>query len=36
MGTTVVLATLVIVMNLVVDIAYKLVDPRISLTKGAD
>ena len=34
MATTVVLAALVIVMNLVVDIAYKLVDPRISLTKG--
>ena len=33
MATTVVLATLVIVMNLVVDIAYKLVDPRISLVK---
>ena len=34
MATTVVLATLVILMNLIVDIAYKLVDPRISLTKG--
>ncbi|MBQ9512950.1 MAG: ABC transporter permease [Lachnospiraceae bacterium] len=34
MGTTIVLAALVIVMNLVVDVAYKLVDPRISLTKG--
>ena len=34
MGTTIVLASLVIIMNLVVDIAYKLVDPRISLTKG--
>ena len=34
MATTVVLAALVIVMNLVVDIAYKLVDPRISLTNG--
>ena len=34
MATTVVLATMVIGMNLVVDIAYKLVDPRISLTKG--
>ncbi len=34
MGTTVVLATLVIIMNLLVDIAYKFVDPRISLTKG--
>ena len=34
MGTTVVLASLVIFMNLMVDIAYKFVDPRISLTKG--
>lgn len=34
MGTTVVLATLVIFMNLLVDIAYVFVDPRISLTKG--
>ena len=34
MATTVILAALVIIMNLVVDIAYKLVDPRISLTKG--
>lgn len=34
MATTVVLATLVIIMNLVVDIAYKFVDPRITLTKG--
>ncbi|NMA08886.1 MAG: ABC transporter permease [Clostridiales bacterium] len=34
MGTTVVLAALVIMMNLIVDITYKLVDPRISLIKG--
>ena len=34
MGTTIVLAALVILMNLIVDIAYKLVDPRINLTKG--
>ena len=34
MGTTVVLAAMVIVMNLVVDIAYKIVDPRINLSKG--
>lgn len=34
MATTVILAALVIIMNLVVDIAYKFVDPRISLTKG--
>lgn len=32
MATTVVLSALVIVMNLVVDIAYKLVDPRITLS----
>ena len=31
MGTTIVLATLVIVMNVIVDIVYKLVDPRIQL-----
>ena len=36
MATTVVLASLVILMNLVVDIAYKLVDPRISLTNKGD
>ena len=34
MGTTIFLATLVITMNLVVDILYKLVDPRIDLAKG--
>lgn len=34
MATTIVLAALVIVMNLIVDIAYKFVDPRINLTKG--
>ena len=34
MGTTIFLATLVIMMNLVVDILYKLVDPRIDLAKG--
>lgn len=34
MGTTIVLASLIIIMNLLVDIAYKLVDPRISLSKG--
>lgn len=34
MGTTIVLSALVVILNLVVDIAYKLVDPRISLTKG--
>lgn len=33
MGTTIFLAAFVIVMNLVVDILYKVVDPRIDLTK---
>jgi oligopeptide transport system permease protein len=33
MGTTVLLAALIVIMNLVVDIAYKIVDPRINLTK---
>ena len=36
MATTFVVSILVIVMNLVVDIAYKLVDPRISLTKKGE
>jgi oligopeptide transport system permease protein len=31
MGTTIILATLVIVMNTLVDILYKLIDPRIQL-----
>lgn len=31
MGTTIFLATLVIVMNMLVDIVYKLIDPRIQL-----
>mgnify|MGYP000197217583 CR=1 FL=1 len=31
MGTTIFLAALIIVMNLLVDIAYKLIDPRIKL-----
>lgn len=30
MGTTLFLATLIIIMNVIVDIAYKLVDPRIT------
>jgi len=34
MGTTIFLASFVIVMNLVVDLLYKLVDPRIDLVKG--
>jgi oligopeptide transport system permease protein len=33
MGTTILLAALIVIMNLVVDIAYKIVDPRINLTK---
>jgi oligopeptide transport system permease protein len=36
MATTVVLSALVILMNLVVDIAYKIVDPRINLTTKED
>ena len=36
MATTVVLSALVIIMNLVVDIAYKIVDPRITLTEKED
>ena len=31
MGTTIVLATLIVIMNLVSDIRYKVVDPRITL-----
>ena len=31
MGTTIILATLIVVMNLVGDIMYKVVDPRITL-----
>ncbi len=30
MGTTIVLAVLIVVMNLLSDILYKVVDPRIS------
>ena len=33
MGTTILLACLIVIMNLVVDIAYKSVDPRINITK---
>ena len=36
MATTVVLSALVIGMNLVVDLAYRLVDPRITLTSKED
>lgn len=31
MGTTIFLATLMVVMNVLVDIVYKIVDPRIKL-----
>ena len=31
MGTTIILATLIVIMNLVSDIMYKIVDPRINL-----
>ena len=31
MGTTIILATLIVIMNLVSDIMYKIVDPRITL-----
>ena len=36
MGTTIFLATFIIFMNLVVDLCYKLVDPRINLAKGGN
>ncbi len=36
MGTTIFLATFIIIMNLVVDLCYKLVDPRINLAKGGN
>ena len=36
MGTTIFLSTFIILMNVVVDILYKVADPRISLTKGGD
>lgn len=31
MGTTIVLATLIIAANVIVDILYKIIDPRIKL-----
>lgn len=34
MGTVIFLATFIVFMNLMVDILYKVVDPRINLTKG--
>ena len=36
MATTIFLASLVIFMNLVVDILYKVIDPRIDLSKGGN
>lgn len=36
MATTIFLASLVIFMNLVVDILYKVIDPRIDITKGGE
>ena len=36
MGTTIFLAAFIIVMNLIVDLCYKLVDPRINLAKGGN
>ena len=36
MGTTIFLASFVIIMNLVVDILYKFVDPRIDIAKGGN
>ena len=34
MGTTIFLASFIVIMNLIVDLCYKLVDPRINLAKG--
>ena len=31
MGTTIILASLIVIMNLIGDIMYKVVDPRINL-----
>ena len=36
MGTTIFLASFIILMNLVVDLLYKVADPRINLTKGEE
>lgn len=36
MGTTIFLATFIVIMNLVVDLLYKVVDPRINLEKGGN
>lgn len=36
MGTTIFMASFIILMNLVVDLLYKVADPRIDLTKGGE
>lgn len=36
MGTTIFLASFIIVMNLIVDLLYRVVDPRINLAKGGN
>ena len=36
MGTTIFLAAFIILMNFVVDILYKVVDPRITLEEGGN
>ena len=36
MGTTIFLAAFIIIMNLIVDLLYKLVDPRINLAQGGN
>ena len=36
MGTTIFLASFIVIMNLIVDLCYKLVDPRINLAKGGN
>lgn len=36
MGTTIFLAAFIIIMNLIVDLLYKVVDPRINLAKGGN
>lgn len=36
MGTTIFLATFLVAMNLVVDILYKVIDPRIDITNGGN
>ena len=36
MGTTIFLAAFVIIMNLLVDVLYKVIDPRITLGSGGE